>query len=76
MSTDPFDEPLPQRLRVHEPDAARGARVRARCLEALARGRKAPRVRRSLALPALLAGFSAAYLLAIAQDVLQLHGVR
>ena len=75
MSIDPFDEALLQRLRVHEPNAARSERVRALCRVRLALGQNPGRARRGLA-PALLAGFSAAYLFAIAREVLQMYGLR
>lgn len=69
-------------LRVHQPDAARQARVRARCHAALtARHAQAKRRRRRhdfivrVAEAALLGGLSASYLLAIVFVLLRLHGV-
>ena len=85
MTMPEADDALIRRLRhvrVHDPDAARIDRTRARCDAALmARHAQAARRRRRqqfvarVVEPALLGGLSTSYLLAIVFVLLRLHGV-
>lgn len=69
-------------LRVHEPDAARAARVHARCRTMMARRQKADEAARSrdftalMLDPAVLASLCASYLFAMIFDLFRLYNHR